>query len=382
MTDQETLFPDAFPEPETVLKTEPPVENNRRAAPTTKTEVHSPNNQQWTRLYSLAVALRELAPWQWMVETQVFGVEHPETHELGFVSIMGTRGEHLSAAIYLGPKALYDFLQIQETGEDPMAIFDVPQLQVSFEDRDRLEAEDRRNIKELGLKFRGRQQYPIFRSFEPGYMPWFVDTEEAQFLTYAIEQVLDVAPRVRVEPDLVIDGYDPDAQFFLVRVADASGDTWVWHDEVRRIPPPTVQFPTPSPIAARTDEFKAMDRQPQMTFQIDHFYVPAPIGEPGARPYFPKALLIVDAESGFILGTELMRPYNTEAETDAALADGLIRALSQSPFLPGEIQVGTDRLFRLFREFTQKLNIKLRQTNELPALAEAKEGLIRHFGGF
>ncbi len=40
-----------------------------------------------------------LAPWQWMTEVDLFGIEHPVTGELGFVSVMGQLGEHLAIAV-------------------------------------------------------------------------------------------------------------------------------------------------------------------------------------------------------------------------------------------------------------------------------------------
>jgi hypothetical protein len=50
------------------------------------------SNRDWLRLYEAAIRIKELAPWTWMVETDVFGVQNPETDDLGFLSVMGMRG--------------------------------------------------------------------------------------------------------------------------------------------------------------------------------------------------------------------------------------------------------------------------------------------------
>jgi hypothetical protein len=55
------------------------------------------------------MAIKTLAPWEWMSEDMVFGVQSPETDQLGFVSVMGMLGEHFSTAVYLGPEGLYGF---------------------------------------------------------------------------------------------------------------------------------------------------------------------------------------------------------------------------------------------------------------------------------
>ena len=59
-------------------------------------------DDQTRRLYDSAIAVRNLRPWQWMLESDVFGVSDPISQQLYFVSIMGARGEHLSVAVYSG----------------------------------------------------------------------------------------------------------------------------------------------------------------------------------------------------------------------------------------------------------------------------------------
>ena len=57
--------------------------------------VESTNNNTWRRLYEAAIQVKELAPWEWMFEDEVFGVQDPETGKLGFVSVMGQGGSIL-----------------------------------------------------------------------------------------------------------------------------------------------------------------------------------------------------------------------------------------------------------------------------------------------
>lgn len=47
---------------------------------------------EWRRLHEAAIQVKEIAPWEFMEETDVFGVQNPETGELGFVSVMGLLG--------------------------------------------------------------------------------------------------------------------------------------------------------------------------------------------------------------------------------------------------------------------------------------------------
>jgi hypothetical protein len=153
-----------------------------------------PSPDEWQKLYQAAIHLKEIAPWEWMTETDIFGVQDPETEEIGFVSIMGMLGEHLALALYLGAEGLYGFWGFQQVADSAPAeaLLEIPHLQASFEDRGELTKKDRDLIKELGLKFRGRQAWPMFRCYRPGYLPWYLEAPEARSLTYALEQAVEV----------------------------------------------------------------------------------------------------------------------------------------------------------------------------------------------
>ena len=111
---------------------------------------------QWQRLYELAIELKEMAPWTWMSEMDLFGLQNPKDGQLGFVSIMGELGEHFALALYRGPKGLAGFWSVAEGKNLELYpdIFQVPHLQASFEDRSTLTDQDRQLIKALGFPLR------------------------------------------------------------------------------------------------------------------------------------------------------------------------------------------------------------------------------------
>jgi hypothetical protein len=154
----------------------------------------------WGRLFESAIRIKQMAPWEWMNETDVFGVQHPQTGEIGFVSVMGTLGEHIAVSLYLGASALAKFMYLQEVPSElfqeyPEILLEIPQLQASFEDRGILDDWDRQLIRNLNLKFRGRNAWPRFQSFRPGFMPWRLEPDEIRFLALALEQLEQVAHR-------------------------------------------------------------------------------------------------------------------------------------------------------------------------------------------
>jgi hypothetical protein len=185
------------------------------------------------QLYDLAIQVKKLAPWRWMEETDVFGLANPDTGELGFASVMGNVGEYEAVAVYLGAAGLYDFIDFQaDESATPDRLIEMPHLQAAFSDREYLEKEDRDLIKQLGLKFRGPNAWPMFRSYRPGYLPWFVTRAEARFLIHALFQVIDVAKRVRDDPNPIQPVGRVEKDGHWMRAAHREGAELIWEDQV------------------------------------------------------------------------------------------------------------------------------------------------------
>jgi hypothetical protein len=142
-----------------------------------------PSLDEWRALYEAAEAFKKARCWEWMYKDDLFGVMDPETGEIAYCCIMGELGEHFALGAYLSPEGLQSIFDMAEKADDysPDLLFMQKCLMASFEDREDLEAKDREVIKELGLRFRGRNQWPRFRSYEPGLFPWFIDAWNAAF---------------------------------------------------------------------------------------------------------------------------------------------------------------------------------------------------------
>lgn len=333
-----------------------------------------PSLDEWRRLYQAAIAFRQLAPWEWMTETDVFGVQNPESGQIGYGSIMGMLGEHLALAVYLGSEGLEGFWRLEEDRDlEPSFVLEVPQLQASWGDRRELRWEDREVIKALGLKFRGRGAWPLFRSYAPGYFPWFVTPEEARFLTLVLEQGLEVARRVKENRALLAPLHKG---IYLVRTPEKRGETLVWKDE-RVKPPPPQPRPLPSPTITETD-LAALRRLPRqkITVQADLFLMPSPIKEKeDPRPYFPYNLMTVEARSGFILGTDLLAPKPSLDAVWAKAPEAFLNVLRRLGSLPTEVAVRSERVYELLKPVAAGLGIRLTRRRSLPALEQAKATL-------
>ena len=333
--------------------------------------------EEWGRLYAAARRVKEMAPWKWMIEDEIFGVRNPEREEVGFVSVMGAGGEHFAVALYQGDVALHDFLALSEADSvETERVLEIPQLQASFEDRGRLEREDRDTIKTLGLKFRGANSWPMFRNYAPGMFPWFLTSSEARFLTTALEQLLDVAPRVRDDEDVLL-GEENDE--FLVRVPRVENARLVWEDKIMRMPKPELKKASPAPLDPQLLE--SLKQLPEVTnvIEIGLTMLPMPVREKKDRPFFPYLLMLVESASGVILGNDMLQPLPSldamRAEFSIKVAEHLLR-LGVKPL---RIAVRTETTARSLAPLADELGIRIKLSPALPALDEAMEFMGRMF---
>lgn len=121
-----------------------------------------PSHQDLKFLYSAAIEFRNAAPWDWMRDSDLFGVHDPVSGETGYCCVMGAAGEHYALGVYLGGEGLAGILRILSGEFYPHheeTLFVQKCLMASFEDRT------------------------------------YLTSEEARFLTLALQQTIEVSKR-------------------------------------------------------------------------------------------------------------------------------------------------------------------------------------------
>ncbi|MGZ9166444.1 MAG: DUF7309 domain-containing protein, partial [Anaerolineales bacterium] len=332
--------------------------------------------EQWKRLYELMGKLRDLAPWEYMYEDNIFGVQFPETGNLGFVSVMGSLGEHFAIAVYMGKKGLEGFLTMQRMAHKlaPDIVLQVPQLQASFENREMIAPEDRKIIKQLDLKFRGKNVWPQFRSYRPGCFPWYLEKEEAQMLIHGLEQLMDVAPRFKQDADM-LGSSEPDGKL-LVRVQE-NGE---WVDR-----PQKIKFPADPPLRLSMNmdalnELRSMKKR-NATVEVDIQMMEEAVRDKSLdRPYFPFMLMIAEKESHMILGVDLLSPLPSLEEMWETVPEKVTEILANY-LLPGEIQTKDPLIAMLLSPLEKELGVKVNLVKRLPTIEHAKREFRKLTGG-
>jgi hypothetical protein len=330
-----------------------------------------PTLEEWVELYGAAAVLKGVAPWQWMWDSEVFGVKDPESGVIGYCAVMGRLGEHLALGVYLGAAGLAGLQALREMKKLDYIEFLCSQsmLKVSFEDRAELKPEDLKVIKQFEFVYRGRQSWPLFRSYRPGYMPWFVTGSEARFLDKAIRQALDVAMRLKDEPGLLT---APRPDTYLVRVAEAGSGEPVWRDEWLQATPLADEDAVAGLMAdvpiqpALFVLANAGTSQRSGTWEVDVRPMPAPIAPPGERPYIPLQILIADHDTGFIFDTDIRE----QTGYVAAFREHFVRVLQKLGQVPERILLTNQRTEAVIGPITKAFGITVERVRKLVVIEQ------------
>ncbi len=320
------------------------------------------NRQVWLDFYDAAIKFRDMQPWTWMQETDLFGVQDPVTGETGYCCIMGEAGVHLSMAVYMGASGLNSFFNLLESETEQDAhINGIKQqcLMVSFEDRDMISPENMKRIKELGLKFKGRRQWIQAQEYQPGRLPWYITDVQAQYLTLALQQAMEVATRFKDDPDVLGDEVN-----MLLRTATQVDGQWQWKDRYQPAPEweeaPMVEA-DPDLVARAKTTLKTVEGA--ILFAVN--YMMQPVQEaPDQQPYFPQIALWIDYQNGMIISSLLIGP---DDDLQGWFFDSLHDLLGA---IPMQIVVPNEMTCDMIESICEALDIELILAPEEPIFEE------------
>lgn len=330
--------------------------------------------ETWRRLYDLARRVREMAPWKWMEETDLFAVKDTQGMETLFVSVMGMQGEYHAVSVYPGAKALALFWQTQAVDDlirnyDLMAslVLATPQAHVAFGAKSDLAPFEKETIRALGLSFKGRHAWPCFRGFRPGRRPWLVDSREAHWLELAMENVLEIAPRARKDSSLL--RRDNSDAPYLTRFRVPGDPSGRWEEKLEVCPPPTFRIR----VTAPAELLQRVQKLPDSGAALEMDLVPfmAPIACRGERPLQPYVLLVCDSDSEFVVGFDVMTCEREIEELWEQVPAKFLEICDRGKIRPAELRLRAPWLAVVMRELCNELGVQMRMMADLPAAGAA-----------
>jgi len=331
-------------------------------------------SQLLKELYPIALELQDLAPWQWMCETDLFGVKLPDLDTPYFASIMGSSGQFNAVSFYDGVHAANQFLHIQEHpgATRPEDIMLIPHLMVSFDDRKFLQPDERIQIEELGYDLKERNQWPVFQQIIPGHPHLFPAQDKLRNLIPLLEQTLHIARRTRHE-EFVFMERTKEGVAGLFRFSEAGQ----WRDEYTEMS--STYEPAPIPASGRLAAQLNRIPKRELVLEVDLAMMLSPVMDRDPE-YFPFVLLLVEKDTGYIIHFELLTPHPSVDEMVAGSGRKLLKSMIDKNIHPQEIQIRSSRLQPVLNKSLTGTSVHLEVRWKLPAVDEAMASLMDFLG--
>jgi len=328
-------------------------------------------------LYELASDFYGLLPWRVLDESNLIVVRDSVSGELCYCSVMGGLGEVFSMHANIGTEGLRQFRKIEaQEFEDPAEFFvSTHCVYVEFVARPELQRQDRELLAALGHpKGRGLAS-PIFRTFRPGFLPWFVTEDEARMLAECLQAVITVCAAVASQENLrfweVAETYP-----MVTRTEEPEPRYRV---EMFKATLPAEPPPVPVRLAEETlHALRGKDYAVRGVVELDLTYSGAAIGKKGERSACAAIAMAVDAESGMVLAPEVADSSVAAGET---LAKVFLKAIETSRAVPREVRVRSQRLKECLVPLMESFGVTVRVAKKLPATDRARSHLLGFFGG-
>ena len=334
----------------------------------TQTETE-PAGEQWLALHHAFRRYCEARPWERLANEDVLVVNDPLGHFKGYCVALGDGGVAYGLGVYLSDPGLLNYLTTMTSEEEPDGVEALERglaLTAVLGDREELGNEERKGMREWSLRYRGRGRWPVFRSVIAGHWPWYLNGDEARFLTVALDNVRDVAERIGQG---VLDLYaDRDPS----EVPTRSLQDGVWRGNWEVLRPPAL------PVEEHwvdMDRLRSIGRSTPMgtaVWEATASYIPMGVQDGrGDRPYLPTLVMVVEGDSRLIITVRMLGRVPSAPERQ----EPVLELLEQTDRLPSAMVCDREDTAALLAPITRALDIGL-YVGPTPALDIIKDDLL------
>lgn len=322
----------------------------------------------WEEIYAYAVEIVAFDPWSRFKETDTLALIPKGKRAEHFFSFISESRGQLGIAIYRDGDAYFDAmdrLHRKNRKKEPVFLLQNATIFL-FGDRENVSKENYALIKELGLKCRGRGNWPHFEKYRIGYAPQAIPDAE-------LEELLDdlgnlwMMVKLAYENDWEIPA---DGKSALVRTYSKKDDMFY-----------TTLFPIEKPKQI-SSKVITMDDNPWLrqvrkmpakgTVSLDWSYLPTIMDDEGTD-VVPRLLLAVEPKTGLVLKHRLMSPL----EDTYGLLFQFITELIELRGKPATIEICDKELENCLADLCQRTGMRLSVRSYLPQLATARNELVK-----
>jgi len=333
-------------------------------------------HEQWEQIYEVTKNIRLLELWKCLHDSERITLLPPGRDEPVYPVVMGNGEMVYGIGIYPGYDSLRRLLEMMESPlrEDDMSVGLAQNcINLYFGNREELDPQDRKIIKSLGLKFRGRNEWPYFRSMKPGFVPWYINSEEADLVIAALQNFV-MAARCYGRGDVQVDFEDGET---LLRFCGDKDD--VWYNTAVIMPPAPFVVPkyvmTDDALLAQLKKEKKTDAK----LGLGLTYLPGPVQEnKNERPRVPQMAMMIELNSGIIVDCSV---DDGGESIGATMMDSLTRYITKYG-RPASIVVPDDGTADCVSDFAEKLGVELTEDEKLSAIIKKFMGRMTGRSGF
>ncbi|MDD3939224.1 MAG: hypothetical protein PHN25_00920 [Tissierellia bacterium] len=326
--------------------------------------------RQWNELYEVTINIKKFEPWKYLWDMDIITIILPEYEEPFYCSVMGKGGQCFAIAVYKGFEAINGFFKLADAKSIPpnQLIRYQDNLTCYFGDREELSSKELKVIKDLGLKFRGRNQWIYYRSFKPNYTPYILDQDEVIELTYVFKNLF-MSLKAMIEKNLKIDFEEGNS---LYRMYDKEQDLWLNFEGPMQIPN------RQSMTIIIEDELLIENIKKQKylknAVEFDTVFINSVVEDKKyERPIMPKMIVIADSKTGIMLHFNIMLPEDDEIKQILDLFIDFIINTGK----PKTIYVRDEYIHDLLSDLCKKINTKIIISEELPSIDMFAENIFR-----
>ncbi|MFD2618744.1 plasmid pRiA4b ORF-3 family protein [Terrilactibacillus laevilacticus] len=324
----------------------------------------------WGYLFKLANQFKQLEPWKVMSDNEVFVVELPDNQKV-FCFVIGGINSEYGLSVFIGDEGLTTMTKIVSSGYTEEKIFEQRSLLLTFSDRSDLSNEDYKLIKKEQLTYRGKKQWPQFRSFEPGKYPWYLSDKEVEWFICILDQAIHVVQKVIAGFSLPLFG-EPK---LFARVVENQNETMVWKDDWMIIE-------DYSPVQRKKyhlmidelqlERLKKSYRKKNQSYEVETILHRNPVQEhEGERPYFPIIFLALERKHGMIVFHKMME---TNDDTGTQIQQTFMSMIESLQAIPREVFM-TEKDYAVLRPLTTRLGISVLKVKHLTNIENVKRML-------
>ena len=341
------------------------------------------------KLYDAAFRYKKVKIWKKLWDSEVFAVKL-KSGETGYVCIMGRNGEYNALALYIGQEGFESYWRMADMErysgselKNHELLLQQKCLQVALENKEDLRPDEvdevRAYAKKNGIRLSGKNAFPQFIKFEPGYHPWKVKTQaDMSALLEATEAAILLADLLEdmIPMSLGIAPIDFDTEevpLFSVEQGELQQIGFV----------PLPKMPEETYVYAKAENqiaLAAVKKLPKKgIWESEIVRLPeAAQDDPEEAPYYPLLLMIIENKSHFLLPIPIMVRNDTDPQT---MLQAFADAWKTHKTYPKEIRCRDERTYALLKDFCEKTGVKISiYEGMMPALDEAEDNLWERFG--